>query len=43
MLSAQVLDLYGLWPPLDIPMHFFGGVVPLAFVLLRKTPAPRQG
>src|SRR5262245_35746481 len=26
VVAARVLGLYRLWPPTDIPMHFFGGV-----------------
>lgn len=32
--SASSLDLYAAWPPLDIPMHFFGGVA-IAFFFAR--------
>lgn len=29
---SQVLDLYELWPPTDIPMHFSGGVAIAVFI-----------
>jgi hypothetical protein len=33
-ISASSLDLYAAWPPLDIPMHFFGGMA-IAFFFSR--------
>lgn len=32
--SASSLDFYAAWPPLDIPMHFFGGMA-IAFFFAR--------
>jgi hypothetical protein len=35
LLAAYVLLLYERWPPVDIPLHFFGGVA-IAFFLSRS-------
>jgi hypothetical protein len=43
MLSAQVLGLYDSWPPLDIPMHFFGGVAITWFFVCAYRTAEELG